>query len=185
MKFLVTGLGNPGKEYEGNRHNAGFMVVDRIAADKKEIFQQDRHGETCVIKHKGRQIILLKPNTYMNLSGKAVRYHLDKNGIELSNLLVITDDIAIPLGKVRLRIKGGAGGHNGLKSIEELFGENYARLRIGVGGGYQKSAQADYVLSDFSSEEMKEMEPCFEKAMQCVYAIATVGFDKAMTEFNK
>jgi PTH1 family peptidyl-tRNA hydrolase len=98
---------------------------------------------------------------------------------------VVTDDIALPTGKIRLRIKGGAGGHNGLKSIEEIYGQDYARLRIGVGGGYQKEQQADYVLSDFSAEEMKEMKPSFEKAMNCIYAISSLGFDKAMTEFNK
>lgn len=184
MKFLITGLGNPGREYAMNRHNIGFRVVEALAGN--EPFMSDRHGETATVRFKGRQLILLKPNTYMNLSGKAVRYHLSENKIEPVNLVVITDDIALPFGKLRLRPRGSDGGHNGLKSIQELLGtQDYPRLRFGVGSEFQRGAQADYVLSDFSSTEEKELTAHIERAVKCVQAIATVGLDKAMSEFNK
>jgi peptidyl-tRNA hydrolase, PTH1 family len=183
MKFLIVGLGNPGREYAMNRHNIGFRIVDALAGEVP--FSPDRHGETCVVKFKGKQLILLKPGTYMNLSGKAVRYHLDKHKIEISSLMVITDDIALPFGKLRLKPKGSDGGHNGLKSIQELLGtQEYARLRCGVGNEFHKGAQADYVLGDFSPEEEITLKLLIPRAVQCIQGFATIGIEKAMTQFN-
>jgi PTH1 family peptidyl-tRNA hydrolase len=186
MKYLIVGLGNPGAEYSENRHNIGFMAVDNMAAAAKTTFSSDRHGYTCTIRAKGRQIILLKPTTFMNVSGKAVRYHLQKNGISPSNLLVITDDLALPFGKIRMRAKGSHGGHNGLRHIEEVLGNNqYARLRFGVGDDFAKGAQADYVLSDFSDEQQKDLSLALDRLATAATAFATIGLDRAMNESNK
>lgn len=186
MKYLIVGLGNPGAEYADNRHNIGFMAVDTMAAEAKATFSSDRHGYTCTLRAKGRQIILLKPTTFMNLSGKAVRYHLQKNGIPPANLLVVTDDIALPFGKIRMRAKGSHGGHNGLRHIEEVLGNNqYARLRFGVGNDFAKGAQAHYVLSDFNAEKEKDLSLALDRLAKAATAFATIGLDRAMTEFNK
>jgi len=151
LKYLIAGLGNVGAEYELTRHNIGFLVLDQLAQDQK--FEQDRHVFKTEIKHKGRSLHLIKPTTYMNLSGKAVSYWLKELKIPKENLLVITDDIAIPFGKIRIRKKGSAGGHNGLKNIEELTGgQDYARLRFGVGDDFSKGRQVDYVLSNFNTK---------------------------------
>lgn len=186
MKYLIVGLGNPGAEYVDNRHNIGFMAVDTMAAEAKATFSSDRHGYTCSLKAKGRQIILLKPTTFMNLSGKAVRYHLQKNGISPANLLVITDDIALPFNKIRMRAKGSHGGHNGLRHIEEVLGNNqYARLRFGVGNDFAKGAQAHYVLSNFNTEEEKDLSLALDRLSKAATAFATIGLERAMNEFNK
>jgi peptidyl-tRNA hydrolase, PTH1 family len=186
MKYLIVGLGNPGAEYSDNRHNIGFMAVDAMAAAANVTFASDRHGYTCTIKAKGRTLVLLKPTTYMNLSGKAVRFHLQKHDISPANMLVVTDDIALPFGKIRMRAKGSHGGHNGLRNIEEVLGNNeYARLRMGVGDDFPKGAQAHYVLSDFSSEEQKDLSLLLDRLAEAATAFATTGLERAMNEFNK
>lgn len=187
MKFLIAGLGNPGPEYAFNRHNIGFMALDRMVAKKEELtFSSDRYGSTCTIRHRGKQLILLKPMTYMNLSGKAVRYHLQQNKIDVSRLLVITDDIALPFGKLRLKAQGSAGGHNGLTNIEELLGtRNYARLRFGVGSDFHRGGQADYVLSDFPEEEMEQIPDLLDTCGKIIRSFAVDGVSRTMSNFNQ
>jgi PTH1 family peptidyl-tRNA hydrolase len=185
MKFLITGLGNPGAEYRNTRHNIGFMVLDRLAEQQKIAFAPDRLGDTCILRHKGKQLVLLKPSTYMNLSGKAVRYHLQKHGIEQSALLVITDDIALPFGKIRIRAKGSGGGHNGLGNIQEVLGnENYARMRFGVGSEFSKGAQVDYVLNDFPPQEKEALPALLDKMGEAIIAFSTIGLERTMNIYN-
>lgn len=186
MKYLIVGLGNPGGEYQNNRHNVGFMAVDELAAKKGKTFESSRHGYTCTLKHKGRTIILLKPTTYMNLSGKAVRYHLTQNKIPVQNLMVITDDIALPFGKIRIRKKGSHGGHNGLRNIEEVLGNSaYPRLRFGVGGDFPKGAQVNYVLADFPDGEMKDLDEAYlPKMADAILAFTTLTIDRTMSAYN-
>ena len=186
MKFLIVGLGNPGAEYQDNRHNIGFMAVDELAARKEKTFESTRHGYSCTIKHKGRTLILLKPTTYMNLSGKAVRYHLTQNKIPVKNLMVITDDIALPFGKIRIRPKGSHGGHNGLRNIEEVLGNAaYPRLRFGVGNDFPKGAQVNYVLADFPNEEMKALDETYlSKMADAALAFSTMTIDRTMSAYN-
>lgn len=186
MKYLIVGLGNPGIQYRDNRHNIGFMAVNELAALKKKEFEQDRLGYTCIIRHRGKQIVLLKPVTFMNLSGKAVRYHLQKHKVPVQNLLVVTDDIALPFGKFRIRKKGSHGGHNGLRDTEALLGTNqYARFRFGVGDDFHPGGQADYVLTDFSKEEMKELDiSLLPRMADAILEFAGRGLDAAMNGFN-
>ena len=158
MKYLVVGLGNIGSEYANTRHNIGFKVLDALAEASNISFMTVRYGDMATLKHRGRTIFLLKPSTYMNLSGKAVRYWMDQERIPRENLLIISDDIALPFGTFRMRKNGSEGGHNGLKSITECLGDNqYARMRFGVGGDFPKGRQVDYVLGEFSDEERKAM----------------------------
>jgi PTH1 family peptidyl-tRNA hydrolase len=186
MKFLIVGLGNPGAQYRNTRHNIGFMVLDRLAEAKSLVFASDRLGDTCLLRHKGKQIHLLKPSTYMNLSGKALRYHMQKHGIEIANVLVVTDDIALPFGKIRIRPKGSGGGHNGLGNIEEVLGNNnYPRMRMGVGGDFPKGAQIDYVLGDFPQEEVEKLPELLDAAGNAILSFATQGIDRTMNLFNK
>lgn len=185
MKYLVVGLGNPGAQYHLNRHNIGFLVLNELAGAKGKEFGQDRHGYTVTVKHKGRTLILLKPTTYMNLSGKAVRFHLEKHKIPVSNLLVITDDLSIPFGKLRLRAQGSAGGHNGLKNIQEILGgKNWARLRFGVGNDFPKGRQVDYVLEDFPQEEMDALPPLIDRSIEVIQSFASIGVERTMNFFN-
>ena len=158
MKYIVAGLGNVGEEYEGTRHNTGFMVVDRLAKSAEARWELSRHAYRTEIKLKGRTIILLKPTTYMNLSGKAIKYWLMQEKVELSRLLVVVDDIALPLGELRMKKQGSGGGHNGLKNIEEMLGSNaYCRLRVGVGNDFARGRQIDYVLGQYSEGELAEL----------------------------
>lgn len=186
MKYLIVGLGNPGAQYHSNRHNIGFMAVDELAARKEILFESDRYGYTCQLRWKGRILNLLKPTTFMNLSGKAVRYHLTKHKIGPENLLVITDDIALPFGKIRIRAKGSSGGHNGLSDIESILGSNqYPRLRFGVGSDFPKGGQADYVLSDFPSGEMIDLEATLlPKMADAALSFATQGVSRTMGQYN-
>lgn len=191
MKYLIIGLGNVGSEYEGTRHNSGFMVIDRllktVAAEKgeKPTFVLDRHAYRAEIKIKGRSLILIRPTTYMNLSGKAVQYWMQKEKIPLENILVIVDDIALPVGKIRMKKQGSNGGHNGLKSIEELIhSANYCRLRIGVGNNFGQGHQIDYVLGRFSDEELALLDPALDHAVEAVKAFVSLGPDRAMNMFN-
>ena len=185
MKYLITGLGNPGAEYELTRHNIGFLVLDQLADKQGTVFKIDRHVEKAEFKHKGRSIHLIKPTTFMNLSGKAIAYWLQELKIEKENLLVIVDDIALPFGSLRLRTKGSAAGHNGLKNIELLLnGQNYSRLRFGVGDDFHKGQQVDYVLSNFTQEEFKALPPIIDKANEMVLSFCTIGAERTMNLFN-
>jgi PTH1 family peptidyl-tRNA hydrolase len=185
MKYLIIGLGNPGLEYEHTRHNVGFLALDAIARQEGVHFESCKHGWQCTWKFKGRQIILLKPNTYMNLSGKAVQYWLQHQKIPMENLLVITDDLALPFGTIRLRAKGSDGGHNGLKSIQETLNRaDYARLRFGIGSEFHKGQQVNYVLAPWSNDESTLLPERLEMCAKLVGSFATVGVAHTMTAFN-
>jgi PTH1 family peptidyl-tRNA hydrolase len=185
MKYLITGLGNPGNEYENTRHNIGFSVLDYLANQENLIFESARHGLTTTFKFKGRSLILLKPNTYMNLSGKAIQYWLQAEKIPIENLLVITDDLALPFGTIRIRAKGSDGGHNGLKSIQEILNRtDYARLRFGIGSEFNKGSQVNYVLSQWSSDENSALPERLQKCTDAVKSFATVDMGFTMSNFN-
>jgi peptidyl-tRNA hydrolase, PTH1 family len=185
MKYLIAGLGNIGTEYELTRHNIGFLVLDRLADVNKVSFSLTRHAEKAEIKYKGRQLHLLKPTTYMNLSGKAIAYWLQELAIPKENLLAIVDDIALPFGTLRLRSKGSAAGHNGLKNIEEVLGsQEYPRLRFGIGNDYPKGQQVNYVLSNFKQEEFKALPELMDKASEMILSFCTQGLDRTMNHHN-
>jgi PTH1 family peptidyl-tRNA hydrolase len=185
MKFLIVGLGNSGAEYERTRHNIGFLVVDQMAAGKAASFQTERYAAVCEIKHKGKTFVLIKPSTFMNLSGNALRYWMQHEKIPLENVLVITDDLALPFGKLRLRGKGSDGGHNGLKHIQATIQtEAYARLRFGVGSEFSKGQQVDYVLGEWNEEERKTLTERIDKAVSACYSFALVGLARSMNEVN-
>jgi len=185
MKYLVVGLGNIGAEYEGTRHNAGFMVVDDFARRNGVFFSEQRYGATAEVSVKGRKIILLKPNTFMNLSGNAVRYWMQKENIQLENLLVIVDDLALPFGALRLKPKGSAAGHNGLRNIEELLKTDaYARLRFGLGNDYPRGGQIDYVLGNFTSEQQEQLPARLEIAGDMITSFCLAGIQTTMNQFN-
>lgn len=184
-RFLIACLGNIGPEYVGTRHNAGFMAGDFIAAQAGAEFRSCRYGDMAVAKVKNCELMLLKPSTFMNLSGVAVRFWMNKEKLPLENLLVIVDDIALPFGTIRLRKQGSDAGHNGLKNIaSELGTQNYARLRFGVGGDFPRGAQIDYVLGKFPPEEMAKMPEIMEKVSEAVKAFCLSGPDFAMTHYN-
>jgi peptidyl-tRNA hydrolase, PTH1 family len=185
MKYLIVGLGNIGPEYADTRHNIGFMVMDHLAQKFDARFDSGRHAFVAEFRSKGRSYTLLKPTTYMNLSGKAVSHHLHALKVPLENLLVITDDLALPFGKIRIRAKGSAGGHNGLKSIEETLGSNaYPRLRFGVGDQFPKGRQVDYVLSPFSEDDQAELPLHIEKAADAALAFGMIGLPQTMNKYN-
>jgi PTH1 family peptidyl-tRNA hydrolase len=185
MKYLIAGLGNIGAEYENTRHNIGFEVVDCLAREFEARFKADSLGDLAELRHKGRTFVLLKPNTYMNLSGKAVRYWLQKHNIPKENLLVVLDDLNLPFGKMRLRASGSDGGHNGLKSIDQLTGgNNYARLRLGIGSGFHKGQQVNFVLGRWSSDEADQLPDLLKKAADGVKAFGTIGLAMAMNQVN-
>jgi PTH1 family peptidyl-tRNA hydrolase len=185
VKYLIAGLGNIGEEYAGTRHNIGFEVLDALARASSLIFRQDRHAFVTEYKFKGRTFILIKPTTYMNLSGKAVQYWLQAEKISVSNLLVITDDIALPFGTIRIKPKGSDGGHNGLSHIQQtLQTAEYARLRFGVGNDFPKGRQAEYVLGKWSSDEQKLLPERLEKCAEAVKAFGTIGLAFTMNQFN-
>lgn len=185
MKYLVVGLGNPGTEYANTRHNVGFMVVDSLAASLDATFSVQRLGAVARAKYRGRQLVLLKPSTFMNLSGRAVAYWLQKEALAVEQLLVVVDDLALPLGAVRLRAKGGAGGHNGLKDIEaHLKGASYARLRVGIDNAFSRGKQVDYVLSAFSSEEQPSLKQAIVRAQEAIGLFVTIGSERAMNRIN-
>jgi PTH1 family peptidyl-tRNA hydrolase len=186
MKFLVLALGNIGPEYADTRHNIGFMVADYLA-NKFEAprFEVSRHAFVTEIKHKGHTYTLAKPTTYMNLSGKAAAHWLSSLKIPVDNLLVVTDDLALPFGKLRLKPKGSAGGHNGLKSIQETLGtDEYPRLRFGVDANFPKGRQVDYVLNPFSADEQIDLPTRIEKAAEAVLAFGALGIERAMNVVN-
>ena len=186
MKYLITGLGNIGYEYEGTRHNIGFEVVDFLCKQLEGEWRNDHHGELAEVKFKGRTLILLKPNTYMNLSGKAIRYWLQKEKILPENSVTILDDLNLEFGKQRLRAKGSDGGHNGLKSIQEILGTDaYPRLRIGIGNSFSKGKQVNYVLGKWSEDEKAELSRILEKASEVIKTFVTIGLERAMNVTGK
>jgi peptidyl-tRNA hydrolase, PTH1 family len=185
MKYLIAGLGNIGPEYANTRHNLGFMVLDKLAGTAGLVFDSKRYAWKTEFRFKGRTFILIKPTTFMNLSGKAVSYWLKKENIPDENLLVIADDIALPIGTLRLRKKGGAGGHNGITSIIEHLGtDEFSRLRIGAGNEFPVGYQVKFVLGDWSQDEMKILNPKLETAVEIIKSFGTIGVDLTMNAFN-
>jgi len=185
MKYLIAGLGNIGSEYELTRHNIGFLAMDHLADQKKAGFDVSRLAFTADFKHKGRILHLIKPTTYMNLSGKAIRYWLEQLKIPVQNLLVVVDDIALPFGKIRIRAKGSSAGHNGLADIETVLGTTaYPRLRIGIGDEFARGKQVDYVLSRFSDQELQELPLIFNRSSEAILSFTTIGLERTMNFYN-
>tara|TARA_B100000902_G_C26895898_1_gene709711 strand:+ start:44 stop:607 length:564 start_codon:yes stop_codon:yes gene_type:complete len=185
MKYLIIGLGNPGTEYNNTRHNIGFKVLDALVSLTNNSYISDRYADICETKYKGRKLILVKPTTFMNLSGKAVKYWMQKTNVNKENLLVITDDISLPFGSLRLRKKGSDGGHNGLGDIQqEIGGDIYPRLRFGIGNNYVRGGQANYVLSSFNEEELKIINERIDIAIKMLKAFTTIGIDRTMSDYN-
>lgn len=186
MKYLIVGLGNIGAEYAHTRHNVGFQVADLLAQDAGATWETEHLGDVARVKYKGRTLVLLKPSTYMNRSGKAVRYWLQKEKIETPNLLVILDEINLPFGKQRLRPSGSDGGHNGLKDIDAMLGHNhYARLRIGIGADFPRGRQAEFVLSEWNEEEKAKLPEILKVAADTVRSFAAIGLQQTMNLYNK
>jgi len=185
LKYLIVGLGNIGAEYEDTRHNAGFLVMDKLAREFDVSFKDGRLGFTAEFKHKGRTFCLLKPNTYMNRSGKAVQFWLQKHNIKPGNLLVVVDDINLDFGVLRLRGKGSDGGHNGLKDINQVLGTNkYVRLRFGIGSDFNKGRQVDYVLGEWSEKEREQLSDLTSRAAEIVKSFGAIGLQFTMNKFN-
>ncbi|MDO4819839.1 MAG: aminoacyl-tRNA hydrolase [Prevotella sp.] len=184
-KYLIVGLGNVGDEYAGTSHNAGFMVLDAFAEASNAVFEDRRYGFVASVSVRGRKVTLLKPSTFMNLSGNAVRYWLNKENVDVEHLLVIVDDKALPLGTFRLRKSGSAGGHNGLGHIESvLCSQQYSRLRIGIGDDFPQGCQIDYVLGRFCDDELAKLAPVIKTAGEMIESFVLCGVDKTMNDFN-
>ena len=184
-KFLIVGLGNPGDEYIGTRHNTGFMVLDAFAKASNIVFEDRRYGYIAETSIKGRKVFLLKPTTYMNLSGNAVRYWLNKENIDVERLLVVVDDLSLPLGALRLKGKGSNGGHNGLGNIQSVIGtQQYARLRVGIGNDFPKGMQMDWVLGKYDDNDMKELTPSIDTAIEMIKSFVLAGINITMNKFN-
>lgn len=184
-KYLIAGLGNIGSEYAGTRHNIGFMVVDHLAEESGAVFSVNRLGSIAETSYRGSKLILLKPSTYMNLSGKALHYWMEKENIPLENLMVICDDLALPMGSVRMRKKGSDGGHNGLANINQILGtSDYCRIRVGIGNGFPRGGQVDYVLGRFEGEEAACLPAVLKRAAQGVKDFTFMGADRAMNICN-
>ncbi len=185
MKYLIAGLGNIGADYELTRHNIGFLVLDKMADEFSSSFEQNRHVFKAEVKTKGRTFHLIKPTTYMNLSGKAVAYWLRELKVPMENLLVISDDIALPFGKLRMRAKGSSAGHNGLGNIETFLGSSkYPRLKFGIGDDFPRGGQVNYVLSRFSKQEFEELPGRMDKAIEMITSFGTIGISKTMSQYN-
>ena len=184
-KYLLVGLGNIGPDYELTRHNTGFMVLDAFAKASNTVFEDRRYGFVGETSLKGRKVVLLKPSTFMNLSGNAVRYWLNKENIDQSRLLVVSDDVALPLGQFRLKAGGSNGGHNGLGHIQQLIGQNYARLRMGIGNDYPQGGQIDWVLGRYSDEELRELQPAVDVAVDILRSFVLAGIDVTMNQYNR
>ena len=184
-KSLIVGLGNIGDEYAHTRHNIGFDVLDYLAKENDVKFKTDKLADVAELKYKGKQLVLIKPSTYMNLSGKAINYWLQKEKIEIENCLVIVDELALPFGKIRLGPKGSDGGHNGLKSIQEVLQTtNYPRLRFGIGSEFNKGAQVNYVLGKWADDEQKTLQERIKISADAIKAFAFIGLARCMNEFN-
>lgn len=185
MSFLIVGLGNPGLQYANTRHNIGFKVVEAFAKKQEAAFSLQKQAEVCILKYRGKKVVLIKPTTYMNLSGKAVNYWMQAEKIPLENVMVITDDLALPFGKLRLKGQGSSGGHNGLKDIEATLNtQQYARLRFGVGDEFKKGQQVDYVLGQWSEQEKETLEDRIEVATEFIKSFIGVGLNLTMTNWN-
>lgn len=185
MKFLIVGLGNPGPEYTNTRHNIGFHVLDALAGASNAFFSPDRYADRAEWRHKGRTLIGLKPQTFMNLSGKAVRYWMEQENIVPERVMVITDDLALPFGKIRLRASGSAGGHNGLTSIIQLIGtETFPRLRFGIGDDHPRGRRADYVLGQWNKDEQSTLQARVALCCEATLDFALMGIGHAMNTFN-
>ena len=185
MKYLIVGLGNIGSEYQGTRHNIGFSVLDAFAEASNTSFSTQRYGDVAEVRVKNQQLILLKPSTYMSLSGDAVRYWKQKENIPLENILVVVDDIALPFGAIRIKGKGSDGGHNGLKHINQMLQtQNYARLRFGVGNDFPQGGQVDYVLGHFDAEQRAAMPERLKVAVDAIKAFCLSGLTFAMNNYN-
>ncbi len=185
MKYLIACLGNIGNEYAETRHNIGFKTADALARTSAVLFKTERYGDVAELKYRGRTIILLKPNTFMNLSGKAVRYWMLEEKMLPEHLLVVTDDTALPFGAQRLRAKGSDGGHNGLKSITEILGnQDYARLRMGIGSNFGPGQLVQYVLGEWNDEEKAGLDARLDIAAETIKSFATAGVTRTMTDFN-
>lgn len=186
MKYLIVGLGNIGPEYANTRHNIGFMVLDALAEASNAVFTSMRYGSLTEVKVKGRTLMLLKPSTYMNLSGKAVSYWMKAERIPIEKVMVVVDDIALPLGTLRIRAKGSDGGHNGLKHINEtLETQEYARLRFGIGNDFPQGHQVDFVLGDWEAEEKKALPEAIDRAIEAIKSFSTIGLERTMNFYNK
>ncbi len=186
MKYLIVGLGNIGNEYAGTRHNIGFMVLDALAEASNISFSTDRYGDVAHMRLKNKQLVLLKPSTYMNLSGNAVRYWQQKENIELENILVVVDDIALPFGAIRIKTRGSDAGHNGLKNIAQMLNtQNYARLRFGIGNDFPRGCQIDYVLGRFTAEQTKELPERITVADEAIREFVLAGAQRAMCKYNQ
>ena len=185
MKYLIVGLGNPGVKYEHTRHNIGFKVLDALVETSNTSFKEEKHAQYAAIKHKARTFHLIKPTTFMNRSGKALNYWMQSLKISADNILIVTDDIALPFGTLRLRGKGSDGGHNGLKDINHYLGHTkYARLRFGVGNQFLKGQQAQYVLSDWTADEDNDLQERIQQASTMILAFGTIGLAQTMNTFN-
>ena len=186
MKFLIAGLGNIGPEYALTRHNAGFMVLDRLAVQHGFSFSMTRLAYTATWQHRGKQLVFIKPTTYMNLSGRAVLYYMKQEKIPVENLLVVTDDKDLPFGKLRMKPKGSPGGHNGLRNIDETLTTNeYARLRVGIGSNFASGRQVDFVLGQFPEDELIQLPDYLDRAGEATLAFCTMGIQHAMNNYNQ
>ena len=186
MKYLIVGLGNIGPEYADTRHNIGFMILDELAKQEGLKFYNMRLAYYTELNYKSRTLYLIKPTTYMNLSGKALNHWMQQLKIPVQNVLVLVDDLALPFGTLRLKPKGSAAGHNGLKHIEFTLGHNdYARLRFGISDNFPKGRQVDYVLSGFDNEEQLDLPPLIDRSIEMIKSFATIGTELTMTKFNK
>lgn len=185
MKFLIVGLGNMGADYDQTRHNVGFEVVDKLASDSDATWEYKKLGDLTKVKHRGRTLLLLKPSTYMNRSGKAIQYWMQKENIKKENLLVVVDDLNLDFGKIRLRGKGSDGGHNGLRDVQNYLGSQYPRLRIGIGDDFRQGQQVDFVLGKWSEDEKKDLDTLLDKACKVVQSFTHIGLSRTMTEYNK
>ncbi len=185
MKYLIVGLGNPGSKYENTRHNIGFKVVSEFVKERNGEFETDKLADVAKVKFKGRTFVVIKPNTFMNLSGKAVNFWMQQEKIKKENLLVVTDDIALPFGKLRMKGKGSDGGHNGLKDIQAVLGDNkYARVRFGVGSEFNPGKQSNYVLGEWSKAENLDLPERIATANEFIKGFGTIGLQLTMTNWN-
>lgn len=184
-KYLIVGLGNPGDEYATTRHNTGYMVLDAFAKASNIVFSDRRYGFVAETSVRGRKVLLLKPTTFMNLSGNAVRYWLTHENIDTSRLLVISDDVSLPLGQFRLKASGSNGGHNGLGHIQQLIGQQYARLRLGIGNDYPHGAQIDWVLGRYSNDDMQQLQPVITTSIDIIRSFVLAGIDITMNQYNR
>jgi len=186
VKYLIVGLGNIGSEYENTRHNIGFKVLDELANQEKLQFENLRYGAVANYRFKGKLLVLLKPSTYMNLSGKSIRYWMQQEKVSPDNLLVIVDDLVLPFGALRMRQKGSDAGHNGLKNIYEIFGHNnYSRIRFGIGDDFSRGKQIDYVLGKWESSELAALPLRIDLAIEMIKGFVTIGAPQTMSLFNK